>query len=182
MKMELDKYGGVRPKIWKLLSVGLEMKDGYNMLCSGDSNGYVSFWDVKTQTLIQSFRQHTSDVTQLVVANGGLTVYSSGLDQITNRFDYNVTQYGELKDKTKNKWEDIERRAKIKIEKRKVNKMKEIQTEMNKEIEKSENQQNNEYKKQNEQEDIEIDQDELKEEMKKDKEYNRTIQTIREEV
>ncbi|KAJ1547778.1 U3 small nucleolar RNA-associated protein 4 [Nowakowskiella sp. JEL0078] len=66
--------------VWALLVLADET------VVTGDSLGYVIFWDMKTGTLKQSIKAHQADVLCLVANTNGTTVYSSGIDRKVVQF------------------------------------------------------------------------------------------------
>lgn len=73
--MKIDKTKGPEKTIvWKVLNLG-------GQFVSGDSNGFLKFWDSKTLSLHQSFQAHPGDVLCLATDAEHKSLFSSGLDQ-----------------------------------------------------------------------------------------------------
>jgi U3 small nucleolar RNA-associated protein 4 len=74
-RMLVDRQRGERTLVWAVATLG----DG--TMVSGDSLGYVRFWDAQTCTQLQSYQLHNADVLCLAVGPEGRSVYSAGVDQ-----------------------------------------------------------------------------------------------------
>ncbi|KAH7104113.1 WD40 repeat-like protein [Auriculariales sp. MPI-PUGE-AT-0066] len=74
-RMVVDRQRGERTLVWAVAVLG----DG--TMVSGDSLGYVRFWDAQTCTQMQSYRLHGADVLCLAVGPEGRSIYSAGVDQ-----------------------------------------------------------------------------------------------------
>ena len=55
-------------------------------IVSGDSFGHTQFWDGKTGTLLQDFKQHHVDVLAVVKSVDEMMVFSSGVDSKVSLF------------------------------------------------------------------------------------------------
>ncbi|KAF8343078.1 quinon protein alcohol dehydrogenase-like superfamily [Cantharellus anzutake] len=53
---------------------------------SGDSDGYITFWDPVTNTQLHRFPAHDADLLCLAIGPDGKTVYTSGIDQRITEF------------------------------------------------------------------------------------------------
>ena len=65
-------------------SDNVEHSDG--TIVSGDSLGYVKFWDSRTCTQLHSFQAHGADILTLSINPEGKAVFTSGVDQKTIQF------------------------------------------------------------------------------------------------
>lgn len=79
-KIEMDK----NCMVWSLATLN-------EITVSGDSDGYTSFWDTSTGSLISRHQSHRSHVLTVFVSADGL-VYSSGVDPVIAQFDGNTTK------------------------------------------------------------------------------------------
>ncbi|KZW02022.1 WD40 repeat-like protein [Exidia glandulosa HHB12029] len=79
-RMMVDRNKGERTLVWAVGVLG----DG--TVVSGDSLGYVKFWDAKTSTQMQSYQLHGADVLALTIGPEGRSVYTAGVDQKINQF------------------------------------------------------------------------------------------------
>lgn len=62
-----------------------------DLIISGDSKGYTSFWDSVKATLVNRYHSHRSDVLTVFASKKGL-VYSSGIDPVIAQFDVHATR------------------------------------------------------------------------------------------
>ncbi|XP_043677473.1 U3 small nucleolar RNA-associated protein 4 homolog [Vespula pensylvanica] len=77
-----------------------------NLIISGDSRGYLSFWDPHMGTLIESHESHTADILAVTLSHEKNVVYCAGVDPVVRSF-CKVT----LKSSGKPQWvKGIERR------------------------------------------------------------------------
>jgi U3 small nucleolar RNA-associated protein 4 len=53
---------------------------------SGDSFGHTQFWDGKTGTLIQDFKQHHGDVLSIAKSDDETMIFSAGVDSSVSLF------------------------------------------------------------------------------------------------
>lgn len=60
--------------VWSLLA----LPDG--TMVTGDSRGFVSFWDAVHGTAVAQFRRHAADVLALAASPDGRSVYAAGVD------------------------------------------------------------------------------------------------------
>ncbi|XP_043591697.1 U3 small nucleolar RNA-associated protein 4 homolog [Bombus pyrosoma] len=57
-----------------------------NIIISGDSRGYLSFWDPHMGTLIESHESHTADVLAVTLSHDMNIVYCAGVDPVVRSF------------------------------------------------------------------------------------------------
>ncbi|THH28127.1 hypothetical protein EUX98_g6062, partial [Antrodiella citrinella] len=81
-RMGTDKNKGERTLVWTVGVLG----DG--TIVSGDSLGYVKFWDSKTCTQLHSFQAHGADVLCMVISPEGSALYTAGVDQKIVQFTH----------------------------------------------------------------------------------------------
>jgi len=80
-----------------------------NIIISGDSHGFLSFWDPHIGVLIESHESHTADILTITLSHDMNIVYCAGMDPVVRTF-CKVT----LKSSGKSQWvKGIERRLHI---------------------------------------------------------------------
>jgi len=57
-----------------------------NMIISGDSRGFLSFWDPHIGVLVESIESHTADIQAITLSHDMNTVYCTGVDPVVRSF------------------------------------------------------------------------------------------------
>ncbi|KAJ1675433.1 U3 small nucleolar RNA-associated protein, partial [Spiromyces aspiralis] len=73
-RMTVERDGSDPSLIWSILALS------DSTIVSGDSRGYVTFWDGRMDVISQKFNTHGADVLCLVADKAGNAVYCSGVD------------------------------------------------------------------------------------------------------